>query len=252
MIQYYIQTCTVLLALLSLIFGISLTVNMIIHANDSIGICDNYRLNQTGIEIDMDIGHITHRSKYVHLYAWDYCQIKVFPISDDISCQCRNMPLYEEDIETWYSIIESNNSDIITFIFESILNKYYMLETFRFDASIFSYTNGGITFTDGMMIAKNLRVSRINTMSFESISNNFEFFRMDNVLINDLIEMDSWSNIKNLRVFSVSLSQFLASNVNWMCHWNELRYVGIAGAYGNRNLTSPDCTSDLPFVNNMY
>ena len=55
---------------------------------------------------------------------------KVYPIWDDIPCQCRNMQVEDMDVESWYQLLNSTSD--VSLIFKSILKQYYMLETLSF------------------------------------------------------------------------------------------------------------------------
>ena len=151
-IQYYRRICIILFGNMLILYGIILSIQMAIHNSEYSSICDNYDLNNVDLNssssIDID-------AKYAHLYAWDNCEFKVYPISDAIPCQCRNLRIYSRTTRAWYKHLQ--NSTKMTLILTSILKEYYMLETFLFDGNETQFTNA-FDLTDELMSAKKLSI----------------------------------------------------------------------------------------------
>ena len=97
-------------------YGISTFFVTKSYLNSSKEFCDNYSFHD---EVYKD---------YPELYVWDYCNFKVYPITngDHISpCNCRGFRLDKDEYLTL------NESIFNSKLVESLLTHWFMLQTFQ-------------------------------------------------------------------------------------------------------------------------
>ena len=241
---------TLLLGLSGIVYGITLSSQMIAHTTDRINICEKYNNSTKG-----------YNPEYAHLYAWPYCEFKVYPISDEIPCQCRNLVVNEHNVTNWTDDLE-NDPNVTSKIFESILQQFYMLETISFDAGSLIYMTE-LNLDDSMMTARNLKIVDFRTIQFVNISSNLgimwsnlEFLRFHSVH-GTVYSIDSWSNMKNIKWLSVELSVLTFIDVDWifLCQLKNLNVFGISGLYSTKDVSFGDCLTnikDLRWLNMEY
>ena len=245
-IYLYRKSCTLLYAAFAAIFGLWISISIIVHTTVDISICSQYNLSTSKL--------IVFDDQYAHLYAWEACKYKVYPFGDATRtpCQCRNMIVTANHMEQWHDTLKMNNitdNDALSKIFLSILKEYYMMETFYFDATEHGYTNV-INLTNDLMVSKNLKAFYLESMQFGYISDemgynwkNLEFFRIDFSHVSQIINADSFSSMTQLKWFAVGRSGFDVNNLNWICNLQHLGKFGLSPFIDN--ITVPDCINQL-------
>ena len=251
-IQQCRKTFTVMVAMIAIMYGIGLSSVMIIHTGNTEAVCNRYRIN-SDTQVFIDGGN---NGKYIHLYAWDYCQYKVYPLWDDIPCQCRNLKVNGADIVNWYKLL--NDSNGITAIFESSLKEYYMLETLYFGSESKKYMSK-LHLSNEMLAARKLTVLQFVKIRFDSISddfglywNNLQYLDFDDVDIvgNSTIDTRSWKYMTNLKWFAGAQSKLPSDDENmldFLCHSQTIGYISVSGAYtlSGNGIKIPSCVSNM-------
>ena len=256
-IQYCRRITTLLIAVLAIVWGIALASIMLHHITYRVNVCDDYNLNELTDGDGID-------AKHAHLYVWKYCKFRVYPIEDEIPCQCRNMQVYSNETTSMYDTLISKldtntSSEIMSTIFKSALKKYYMLETFRFHGVDYSYMNN-ITFDDDMTVAKKLKVLYLRSIEINTFASNFgndlpslEFLQLaETYVIDKEMNTDSWANLKELKYFDIGVSTFRVKNLDWLCHLTNLKHIALSSVGLKEFYTLPQCLVKLINLKQLY
>ena len=144
-------------------YGLFLFISMYQHFSHSVEFCNEYnRFTNNNDMFGFD-------NDYPYLYVWPYCEYKVYPISDEMPCQCRNLQITYNVTQEWRSMFgtstSGNGTDRSTII-TSALEHYYMIETLRIES------DNPITIdklTNEMMTANMMRVVHCDNIIFTRI-----------------------------------------------------------------------------------
>ena len=236
-IQMVRKGCISLFSIASIIFGIYLIVNMLL-LGINIDICQQY--------------HNEMNPEYPHLLAWPQCEYKVYPVHDELPCQCRNLLISYDTTKEWVNDKKLTPNEFSQ-VFESILKNFYMLETFEFVSHSLGSSRKNLSLTDDMMVAKNLKILYLGTMQFDSISSKFgkkwsnlEVLIFTNVHCNNVMVLNSWINLHKLQWLEADYSRFAWDNrtdAEFLCQFKNIRLMGISGL--DDYISFPQCVAHL-------
>ena len=225
--------CTILIG-----NAIAIALNVLVISYKAVPKCENYTSN----------GRIGFSRQYPHLYVWNECNYKVYPLSEDMPCQCRELIVRPDIVERW----EQNDNitrEEAALIFSSILEEFFMLETLSFAAHSSHYINQ-LNWTESMTNARGMKILHVEsvnipifTSQFGNSFQNLEFLSLLEINIRSA-DTNSWKSMNKLKWFNLTFGT-IELNVNttqFLCHWPDVQVVGFDG-FGS--VTLPRCISNL-------
>ena len=251
--NFIVENCrkfwTILLAMISIVYGMALIIQMTVHITDRINICDDYNINLLNPQYN-NSNQIVFDPKYAQLYVWELCAFKVYPISDDIPCQCRNLIVTDENTVSLFEKLNNSEYDI-TMVANAIFKKFYMLETLNFDAILLDIGFITINLTSDAAVARNLRILQLFGVTLGSIDEdlgkfwpNLVFVKFRKVISQQSLDLISWKHMKHLKLFDTELTLLDIIDVDFLCELKYLREIGYVGGL-DHNLGVPSCFKNL-------
>ena len=241
------------------VYGMVLLSFTMDHFYHKTAICDQYNR--------------VYNQEYPHLFLWNHCSYKVYPISDDLPCNCRNLDVPQGTIFNWISDAEKlfadsnfDKNDSLTVservsnyssvILTSMFKKFYMLETLH----IYGDDVGGINqLTDELMTQRMLKILSLEKCEVFQLSDNFalkypylEYLQMDYTSLVSLPPYESMSKLKHLKWFSIANNAidfgYDSNPLSFVCDFQSLERLSISG---NQNIILPHCMIDDNTLSNL-
>ena len=250
-VQYIRRILLLILSLAFCFYSIYIISTTVYFFNVTTQICDQYNQYTNGFNIE-----------YPHLYVWPNCIYKVYPIFDELPCNCRSLYVLASDVQQWefinydynYNYNLTSKSDIVSYIVESSLEKYYMAETLHFHTTTLGVFKNGLT--DKHMTAHKIKLISLNGVSLYSISDSLggnwprlEFLRFYNVVLTQL-PADSLGKLTKLKYFNIignnlwvdqSNETQIQQELEFLC---ELELLEVMDLSRNGQVALPVCVYD--------
>ena len=158
LIQFCRRFCLVFVAIIWFAYAIYIITTTLYHFNVKTAICENYSANKILTMIENDVSN-PFDAEYAQLFVWDKCIYKVYPISDNIPCNCRGLYIfepYDEGSTFWEFGGNISTSDGISMVVDATFREFYMLESVYF----YTGTVGEFTsnFTDEHMKQSHMKL----------------------------------------------------------------------------------------------
>ena len=247
------KSWTFVFATFSVVTGLFIGITMTIFTTARISVCDNYDYSSGSMDNLTQFNH-----EFAYLYVWNHCEYKVYPLADEIPCQCRNIVITSQDTEFLYNQLNGNSSQM-TMIFESALAHYYMVETIYLDGGSLIYVNE-LNLTDTQTVSHNLKILFLKNLRFSQVSNHLgynwnemEMLDIQHITLsstNGSLDASTWNldKVSSLKWFAVYDTIIDLGSLDFICSSKSIRYISMGGGLSivdSNYFRLPECISQL-------